>query len=46
MKFTTEQWLIIRNIIVFYQSRHMSIKNPQHKEVNEIIDRITKELSN
>ena len=21
MKFTTEQWLIIRNIIVFYQSR-------------------------
>ena len=40
-KLHTTDLLLIRKIIVFYMTHHMSAKNPQYKDIERILDKIT-----
>jgi|TARA_B100001094_G_scaffold293610_1_gene313602 hypothetical protein len=40
-KLHTTDLLLIRKIIVFYMTHHMSAKNPQYKDIEQILDKIT-----
>jgi|TARA_X000001388_G_scaffold72493_1_gene63214 hypothetical protein len=44
MIFNTADLLMIRKIIVFYMHHHMSASNPQIKDVEIILDKITEGL--
>ncbi len=44
MIFNTGDLLLIRKIIIFYMHHHMSASNPQIKDVEIILDKITKGL--
>jgi len=37
----TTDLLLLRKIIVFYMTHHMSAKNPQYKDIEQILDKIT-----
>ena len=36
---------MLRKIVVFYRHHHMSAANPQQKEVDNILDKISKDIS-
>tara|TARA_R100001163_G_C5062928_1_gene200104 strand:- start:1208 stop:1351 length:144 start_codon:yes stop_codon:yes gene_type:complete len=44
MIFNTNDLLMIRKIIIFYMHHHMSASNPQIKDVETILDKITEGL--
>jgi len=44
MIFTTKELLMIKKIMVYYMSHHCSIKNPMHKDLSQIIDKIMEEM--
>ena len=46
MELTTSEYQLIRKIVLFYQNRHMSARNPQWSDINAILDKITKGLTN
>lgn len=46
MELTTHEYQLIRKIVLFYQNRHMSARNPQWHDLNTILDKISKGLNN
>lgn len=45
MRFHTAELLMLRKILVFYMQHHMSASNPQIKECESILDKITEGLA-
>ena len=41
----TTELLLVRKIIIFYMTHHMGQSNPQYKEVNTILDKITDSIN-
>tara|TARA_B100000524_G_C23471755_1_gene306388 strand:+ start:350 stop:508 length:159 start_codon:yes stop_codon:yes gene_type:complete len=37
---TSAEVLLLKKILVFYMHHHMSLKNPQYNDVNQILDKI------
>tara|TARA_S200002703_G_C3750830_1_gene231002 strand:+ start:560 stop:703 length:144 start_codon:yes stop_codon:yes gene_type:complete len=44
MRFHTSELLMLRKILVFYMHHHMSARNPQQKDIESILDKITEGL--
>ena len=45
MALTKEEKKLLRQIVVFYRHHHMSAKNPQQKEVDVILDKISRDIN-
>jgi len=45
MKLTKEENRLLRNVVVFYRHHHMSNVNPQQKDIDLILDKITKDIN-
>ena len=45
MNLTTEETRLLRQIVVFYRHHHMSASNPQQREVDLILDKISKDIA-
>jgi len=41
----TAELLLVRKIIIFYMTHHMGQSNPQFKDVNAILDKITNSIN-
>ena len=37
---TSAEALLLKKILVFYMHHHMSLRNPQYNDVNQILDKI------
>jgi hypothetical protein len=37
---TVSEQLLLKKILVFYMHHHMSLRNPQYNDVNQILDKI------
>ena len=42
---TREELILLRHIVVFYRHHHMSASNPQQREVDLILDKISKDIN-
>jgi hypothetical protein len=43
MKLSHEERLFLKTILIFYRHHHMSAVNPQQKDVDSILDKISKD---
>lgn len=46
MKLTQEERQFLKTILIFYRHHHMSAVNPQQKDVDVILDKISKDIRN
>ena len=44
MELTSEQKHLLRSVVVFYRHHHMSASNPQQKDIDNILDKIQKDI--
>ena len=44
MDFTKQELLEVLACVKYYQSRHLSVRNPRHEEFNAIIEKLNKYL--
>ena len=44
MKLSKEELGLLRNMVVFYRHHHMSASNPQQKNVDIVLDKISKDI--
>jgi hypothetical protein len=42
---TQSELTLLRQIVVFYRHHHMSASNPQQREVDLILDKISKDIA-
>lgn len=42
MNFTAEERLLLQSILIFYRHHHMSSRNPQQKDIDRLLDKISK----
>jgi hypothetical protein len=42
---TTDEKRFLRQILIFYRHHHMSARNPQQREVDLILDKISKDIA-
>jgi len=46
MNLTQEERIFLKTILVFYRHHHMSALNPQQKDVDTLLDKISKDIRN
>lgn len=45
MDLSNEQARLLRQVVVFYRHHHMSASNPQQKDIDLILDKITRDIN-